>query len=439
MKKIIRFIVNQVKFVTIDIWRTTIHDEQGKRGYLMLFAKTLVLSIQNFIKGKMPVRASALTYYSVFALVPLLAFVFGMARGFGLDTYVVDMLHNRYASHQELVQVVLNFVENYLSNATGGAFVGIGICVLLWSVMKVFSQIEMSFNEIWYITKNRNYIRRFTDYISLLLVIPIFVLVSNGVSFYFNHALGVFDGSYIISPTLKVVLAVMPYLVSWVVFTMIYVVMPNTKVRFTAAMVAGAFSCITFFAFKWVYVYLQTMMTSYNAVYGGLAAIPFALLFIQTTWMIVLFGAEISFALQNVRNFEFEKDVKSISHRYFEFVLLSVTKIVAKRFRDGETPMTLNEMSDKYRIPLRLASVIVRRLCKAGILTEVRIDERDAYMPAMDVNRITVATFFDMVDRAGQETFKLEQLDEFASVWEYTLNIRESLMSVSGDKLVMDL
>lgn len=439
MKKIIRFIVDQVKFVTIDIWRTTIHDEQGKRGYLMLFAKTLVLSIQNFIKGKMPVRASALTYYSVFALVPLLAFVFGMARGFGLDTYVVDLLHNRYSSHQELVQVVLNFVENYLNNATGGAFVGIGICVLLWSVMKVFSQIEMSFNEIWYITKNRNYIRRFTDYISLLLVIPIFVLVSNGISFYFNHAIGVFDGSYIISPTLKVVLAVMPYLVSWVVFTMIYVVMPNTKVRFTAAMVAGAFSCITFFAFKWVYVYLQTMMTSYNAVYGGLAAIPFALLFIQTTWMIVLFGAEISFALQNVRNFEFEKDVKTISHRYYEFVLLSVTKIVAKRFRDGEAPMTLNEMSDKYRIPLRLASVIVRRLCKAGILTEVRIDERDAYMPAMDVNRITVATFFDMVDRAGQETFKLEQLDEFASVWEYTLNIRESLMSVSGDKLVMDL
>ena len=180
-------------------------------------------------------------------------------------------------------------------------------------------------------------------------------------------------------------------------------------------------------------------MTSYNAVYGGLAAIPFALLFIQTTWMIILFGAEISFALQNVRNFEFEKDVKTISHRYYEFVLLSVTKIVAKRFREGESPMTLNEMSDKYRIPMRLASVIVRRLCKAGILTEVRIDERDAYMPAMDVNRITVATFFDMVDRAGQETFKLEQLDEFASVWEYTLNIRESLMSVSGDKLVMDL
>lgn len=439
MKKIIRFIVDQVRFVTIDMWRTTIHDEQGKRGNLMLFVKTLSLSIQNFVKGKMPIRASALTYYSVFALIPLLAFVFGMARGFGFDSYVVQLIKERYSSHLELVEVLLNFVENYLNNAAGGAFVGIGICVLLWSVMKVFSQIESSFNEIWYINKNRNYIRRFTDYISLLLVIPIFVLISNGVTFYFNHAISYFNGTYLISPTLKIVLAVLPFIVSWAVFTMIYVVMPNTKVKFSAAMVAGAFSCLAFFLFKEIYVNLQTMMTSYNAVYGGLAAIPFALLFIQTTWMIILFGAEISFSLQNVRNFEFEKDVKCMSHRYFEFVLLSVTKIVAKRFRDGESPMTLNEMSDKYRIPLRLASVIVRRLCKAGILAEVRIDDRDAFMPAMDVNKITVALFFDMVDRAGQETFKMEQLDEFASVWEYTLKIRDSLMSVSGDKLVMEL
>lgn len=439
MKKIIRFILDQIKFVTIDIWQLTKREEVGKYGFLILFAKTLSLSIRNFIKGKMPVRASALTYYSVFALIPILAFVFGMARGFGFDNYVLDLVRTRYASHAELVEVVRKFVQNYLDNATGGAFVGIGVCVLLWSVMKVFSQIEMSFNEIWYINKNRNYIRRFTDYISLVLVIPIFVLISSGVSFYFNHAISYFHGTYIISPTLKVVLAAMPLLISWIIFTMIYLVMPNTKVKIGPAMMAGGFSCIAFFIFKWIYVYLQTMMTTYNAVYGGLAAIPFALLFIQTTWMIVLFGAEISFSLQNVRNFEYENDVKSISHRYFEFVLLSVTKIVAVRFRDGEPPMTLNEMSDTYRVPLRLASVIARRLCKAGILAEVRVEDRDVFLPAMDVNKITIARFFDMVDRSGQENFKLEENEEFSSVWEYTLRIRESLMNVSSDKLVMDL
>ncbi len=440
MKKIIRFILDQIKFITIDIWRTTIHDEQGKRGYLMLLLKTLILSVEHFVKRKMAVRASALTYYSVFALVPIIAFVTGFARGFGFDQYITDMLISKFSSQGDLVEILLNFVDKYLQNAKGGAFVGIGLSVLFWSILKVFSQVESAFNEIWGIKKNRSFIRRFTDYISLMILGPMLIFVTSGISFYFKYAINFFDNSYIISPTLQMILKLMPFVITWLVLTLVYVVMPNTKVKFSKAAIAGLISGATFIAFKNIYVYAQMWMTSYNAVYGSLAAIPFMLMFLQITWMIILLGAEISFSSQSVRNFEFEKDIKNMSHRYYDFVLLSITKIVTKRFENEERPLTLDEMSMDYRIPLRLATVMVNRLCRAGILIEVRTKEQeDAYQPALDIHKISVAKFFEMVDKDGKETFRLETLDEFSPVWDYTLNIRKTLMQVSQDKLVKDL
>ncbi|MBO5828544.1 MAG: YihY/virulence factor BrkB family protein [Paludibacteraceae bacterium] len=440
MKKIIRFILDQIKFITIDIWRTTIHDEQGKRGYLMLFLKTLILSIEHFVKRKMAVRASALTYYSVFALIPIMAFVIGIARGFGFDQYITEMLVSKFNSQGETLTIVLGFVDKYLQNAKGGAFVGIGLGVLLWSILKVFSQVESAFNEIWGIKKNRSFIRRFTDYISLMILVPMLIFVTSGISFYFKYAITYFDNSFIISPTLQIILKFMPWVITWLTFTLVYVVMPNTKVKFGKAAIAGALAGGAFIAFKNIFMYVQTWMTSYNAVYGSLATIPFLLMFLQITWMIILIGAEISFSSQSVRNFEFEKDIKNMSHRYYDFVLLSITKIVTKRFENEERPLTLDEMSMDYRIPLRLATIMVNRLCRAGILVEVRTkDLEDAYQPALDIHKITVAKFFDMVDKDGKETFRLETIDEFSNVWDYTLSIRQTLMQVGNNKLVKDL
>lgn len=440
MKRIIRFILDQIKFITIDIWRTTIHDEQGKRGYLMLFLKTLILSVEHFVKRKMAVRASALTYYSVFALIPIMAFVIGVARGFGFDQYIIDMLISKFSTQGHTVTILLEFVDKYLQNAKGGAFVGIGLAVLLWSILKVFSQVESAFNEIWGIKKNRSYIRRLTDYISLLIMVPMLIFITSGISFYFKYVINYFDNSFIISPTLHIILKFIPLVITWLVFTLVYVVMPNTKVKLGKAAIAGLVAGVAFVIFKHIFVYAQMWMTSYNAVYGSLATIPFSLMFLQITWMIILMGAEISFSSQSVRNFEFEKDVKNMSHRYYDFVLLSITKIVTKRFENEERPLTLDEMSMDYRIPLRLATVMVNRLCRAGVLIEVRTkDQEDAYQPAMDIHKITVAKFFDMVDKDGKETFRLETLDEFSSVWDYTLSIRHTLMRVGHNKLVKDL
>lgn len=441
IKKIIRYILHFIKFVTVDIWRISVHDEQGKKGIVYLALKTIILTIRGFFEGKMQVKASALTYYSVFALIPILAFIFGIARGFGFDSYIIEFLAYKFPAQGEGIKFIFDLVESYLNHAKGGVFVGIGIIFLLWSILNVFTQIENSFNEIWRIKKNRSFVRKFTDYVSLMLLIPFMITISSGINFYFKHIISYLNNSYIISPALKILLILMPYAITWLIFTLIYVIVPNTKVKFSKAAIAGLIVGLAFQAFQSLYVWGQTWMTGYNAVYGSLAAIPLLLLFIQITWSIVLFGAELSFAGQSVRNFEFETDVKTISHRYYEFMMLSLTKIIIKRFEKGEEPLSLEKLAIEYKLPIRLVSVITDRLCRSGILIETisKNDKETTYQPAIDINKITVSYFFDKIDTNGSESFKLENREEFKSIWEYTCRIRETINRASKNQLVKDL
>ena len=401
--------------------------------------KTLILTIRGFFEGKMQVKASALTYYSVFALIPMSAFMFGIARGFGFDGPIMEFFVYKYPDQGENIKYVFGLVESYLTHAKGGVFVGIGVIFLIWSILNVFTQIEDSFNEIWRIKKSRTYIRKFTDFFSLLLLIPFLIIISGGISFYFKHVISFLNDSYIVSPALKILLVLLPYVFAWLIFTLMYVVIPNTKVRFSKAAIAGLIASVAFLLFQGLYVWGQKWMTGYNAVYGSLAAIPLLLLFVQITWTIVLFGAELSYAGQSVRSFEYEKDVKNISRRYYEFVLLALTKIIIKRFENGEEALSLEKLAITYKLPIRLVSVMIDRLCQAGIIVEIIKNTEIAYQPAIDINKITVTYFFNKIDTKGSESFNLEDREEFKSVWGYTLQIRETISRASKGKLVKDL
>ncbi len=440
MKKIILYIVNFIKFVTVDIWRISSYEEIGRKGVLYLTLKTVVLTIRDFYEGKMQVKASALTYYSVFALIPMVAFVFGVARGFGFDNDIVDFLAYQYPAQAQSIQYVFLLAESYLTHAKGGIFVGIGIIFLLWSILNVFTQIEDSFNEIWRVKKNRSVFRKFTDFFSLLLLIPFLIVISSGITFYFNHVISYLGNSYIVSPALKILLALLPYIVSWLIFTLIYVIVPNTKVRFSKAAIAGLATGTAFMIFQALYIWGQKWMTSYNAIYGSLAAIPLLLLFIQITWSIVLFGAELSYAGQSVRNFEYESDVENISMRYYQFSLLALARVIIKRFENGEDPLSVEKLAIQYKLPVRLVSMIVDRLLQAGIIIETfSVEKEPAYMPAVDINKITVAYFFNKLDTKGSESFNLEHREDFKTIWEYTCRVRETVNRVSKNKLVKDI
>ena len=217
---------------------------------------------------------------------------------------------------------------------------------------------------------------------------------------------------------------------------------PNTKVKFGSALFGGLFTGIALQIFQVLYIGGQIWISKYNAIYGSFAALPLLLLWLQLSWFICLFGAELAFAHQNVSKFDFEQETQNISRRYRDFMLLTVMYLIVKRFETGEAPYTANAISEQYRIPTRLTSETIEVLLRVGLITETPTEEDrivPAYLPTMDIGRLTVAGLFDRVDRYGSEDFRIDIKNDFAREWQTILTLREATDLRGNEMLIKDL
>ena len=241
---------------------------------------------------------------------------------------------------------------------------------------------------------------------------------------------------------MEAVLKVIPFVITSLVFMGIYLFLPNTKVRFLNGLIAGLIAGCAFQLFQNIYISGQIWVSKYNAIYGSFAALPLLLLWLQLSWLICLFGAEIAFASQNVRKFSFERDSQHISRRYKDFLTLLIASLIIKRFAAGEPPYTADELSSTYRIPIRLTSQILFQLKHLGIINEVGYgsDERVIhYQPALDIHQITVSYLFDRLDREGSEDFKIDTDRLFSPEWRALLKTREEMRRAGEHVLLKDL
>jgi len=334
MSKFIEYISRTLNFVRFDIWRITEHELSRNRRIVYRFIKTIILGIRGFIDEDLNVKASALTYSILFAIIPLFAMIIAIAKGFGIEKLIRSSLEGTLIGQADLIPTVMQFVERYLDTTQGGLFIGIGLAVLFYSVMNFFMQVERAFNGIWQVKKSRSLIRQFSTYFSSILIIPIFIVFSSGLSIFINSAIAQSFLYDVLSPLLRFGVKFTPYIIDWIVFTVMYMVIPNTKVRFLNALIAGVVAGTAFQLFQFMYIHGQVYLSRYNIVYGSFAAIPLLLLWLQISCLIVLLGAEISYAAQNFKNFEFEMDTRTISTRYKNFLTLFITYVVVKQFEE---------------------------------------------------------------------------------------------------------
>ena len=429
---------NWIRRIRIAVQRNDMKDLPWLRPFVYLYRLINLIS-KYFIERRIHVRAGALTYYTAFALVPLFAFIMALARGFGFDSYLENLLIERFANHGEMVSLFLDLVDNYLEHAQGGIFVGVGIIVLLWSIYRMFNQIERAFNDIWGIEAKRPLKFRIPNYIAIMFFVPILILLTSGVSFYFRHAIQYFNGTFLITPSLQFLLNVLPYIVTWLTFTLLYWFVPNTQVKFKYAAVSGFIFGIAFVIFKWGYVYIQTWMTSYNAVYGALAAIPFLLMFLQFTWILVLLGCSFTFATQCLTRFDHAEDVRFMSHRYFEFAMLVVTKKCIDRHITNSQYVTMHELTEE--MPYRMAKACLDKLCRARVLDKVEIAYGVyGYRPRLELSDLSIGRFYDAVDGEGTpaEKFKLHQDSRYAYLWNMVKEFRKKMIA-NDDQLIKDI
>ena len=422
--------MRNVRYCVSGVWNDS-------RTLLSVRAVKIVnLSVRSFLDRDLQIRAGSLTYSTVLAIVPALAMLFAIARGFGFQNLMQNELFRYFPSQQQALETALTYVDNYLAQASQGIFIGIGVVFLLWTLLSLMSNVEDTFNHVWGITAKRSLQRKFTDYSALFLLLPLLMLCSAGISIFMSDAVQhVFAGNRL-SPVAHRLLAFTPTVIAWIIFTAAYYLVPNTRVSFKASLFAGILCGTTFQLVQWLFVTGQVYVSKYNAIYGSFAFLPLLLVWLQLSWLIALSGVVLTYAWQNFDRFSFGDHVKDISQAYANDLAIAVLAFAAKRFKQRETPLTAKELITAYDVPASLAKDVLERLQRAGLLTAISSVDAKAevgYQPAYDPDDLTVNTALNALTSVGSSNFIVKADTRFAPVLEGLTKLRKQQQQTVDD------
>jgi len=434
-----------IDFLKQDIWRIHRTNLPPKKSFFLTLLRVLILSIRGFDEDKCQLRASALTFYSLISIVPVAAMAFGIAKGFGFEKMLEAQLRNKFSGHEEVLDNVIGFAHSLLESTRGGLLAGVGLVVLFWAVIKVLGQIEDSLNDIWGIKERRSLGRKFSDYLSLMLICPVLIILSSSVTVFITTQVTLIMEKIALlgafTPFVFFFLNLLPYALLWGLFTFLYIFMPNTKVRFMSGLLAGIIAGTIFQIVQWGYITFQVGAAKYNAVYGSFAALPLFLGWLQLSWLIVLYGAEISFAHQNVDTYEFEPDALQASHRLKILYSLQITHHLIRSFTAGEAPLSATQIAQRLEIPIRLVNDILSQLMKSNIIAETKNAEAEepGFQPARDINLLTIQYVIEALERRGINTPLFAHTPEFDALSETMETFRKTIGTQPANRLLKEL
>ena len=409
------------EFIQYDLWRQS-HMEihAPKKRWLYRFLQTIILVARGFKDQVLVVRANSLSFALLFAFIPMMALIYAIARGFGFEEIVKSTISSSFLAEANVATVLLEWIERYLETARDGLFLGIGLIVLIWAVYAFFNLLENSFNSIWNVKQSRSFARRMTNYVMTLLLVPVLVVVTSGISIFLNSTevlASVLDG---IVPIRKFMLRFLPFVATTGVFTWIFIAIPNTKVKFSSAIIPGTLMGLLYQVVQALSMYLVVLFTRMSFVYGAFSAIPLVLIWLNITCWLLLIGAELAFAIQNNDMFAYEKDLKAMSRRYKDYVMLYLLSVIIRRFEAGEAPQTAQDMAADNQLPIRLVQQLLSRLEETVIVRRVYIEDEEehAFIPALDTKAITVEMVIGRISAQGTEEFLQHTPAEMQAFWQ---------------------
>jgi membrane protein len=397
-----------IRFIKSDIW--LVHEQRlaPVKAALIKSLKIILLSSQGFARDLCQLRASALTLYSLLSIVPVIAMLFGVAKGFGFEKTLTERLIEQVPHQETKVLQIISFAQSLLESTKGGLVAGIGIVVLFWTVISLIGNIEESFNFIWKIPRGRSISRKYSDYLSLMLLAPIILIVANSISVLLKTEITWLItlmelpefGTWLVIQ----ILGLLPLLLMIGLFAFTFIFMPNHKIHFSAGLIAGIVTGILYDLMQWAYISLQIGVSSYNAIYGSFAAIPLFVVWLQVGWMIMLFGCEVAFFLQYYENYRNNNRYSNLSFTLQKVIALQVTHLLIKHFSHLNKPLTADEISVKLALPIAIVQSILIKLTASHIAVVFNIPEEDddVYQPAIDTNLLTIAFVINALEQCGQ-------------------------------------
>lgn len=460
-----------MRFFSQDIWQIRLRQLARPQYYALLPLKVLFLALRGFGRDRCALRASALTFYSLLSIIPVAALALGVAKGFGLGDNLKRMVARAEAQKVEMRQApdeaaeaaagsgfaatsgtlpgigavdtggpanapafritgitpgpgqseaiewIIDRADRFLENARGGLFTGLGVVGLFWIIIKLLANIEASFNDIWRVRRGRSLRRKTSDYLSLALLGPILLIISSSLTVFISREMQSLVGeSVLLSSASRFFLKLIPYLVIWILFTLIYMIMPNTRVSLKAAVAGGLVAGTIYQVIQKIYVQFQIGVAQYDAVFGSLAALPLFLIWLQMSWIVVLFGAEISFAVDDEETYEPKRDYSHASIRFRKLLALRLAEICIKRFAEGREPLSDIDLCRLTEAPLPLVAHALDRLEDARILSRIRRNgsAENYYQPARSIEDLTIQSVIEALEKQGHDSDHIIKEGEFA-------------------------
>ena len=442
-KPIIELFASFITFIKRDIWQEDLSKLPAWRALIYRILQLVYLVGRAFFQDRLLVRASALVYATLLSIVPLLAVMFSLLKGFGFTNRLEPFLNRILDPLGEqakttIVPTIVQFVENVNVGALGAA----GFLILLISVLSIINNTERAFNDIWKVKRTRSLQRRFSDYLSVLIIGPVLLIAVLGVtaSLQSNTIVQAFTHNawfrFLFNKTA-------PFVATWIAFYFLYTFVPNTRVRFTSAFI-GAFISGTLWQFSnWFFAHF--IVSSYQtgakaALYAGFATLPLFLVWLYISWAVVLLGSEISYAHQNLGKISWQDKSRGYSHQFWENLALKILIYCSEKFYKGKTPPDSHELARKFSVPDSLILDVVNGLLDQKLLLPLD-DEPTRYVPGQSLETLKLKDVILKMKTYGHSPIihgrKDDRID--STVSRLQMEMEKALAKKLGDTSIRDL
>ena len=420
-----------------DVWN------DSRQNWMVSTIKVINLSVRSFLNGDLQTKSCAMTYRTLLAIVPALALICAIGRGFGLQDVIMEQMIRQMPSQAGLLRAAFGFVDNYLSQASGGIFVGVGIIFLLWTVISLIQNIETAFNAILQVPKPRSYWRMVTDYLAIILVLPILLILSNGITLFMSSSLKSLLPYEFMMPAIELLFDLVGLVFTWLFFTGTYMLVPNTKVKFKSAIIPGILIGTAYQVLQWLFISGQLYVAKYNAIYGSFSFLPLFLLWMQLVWLFTLTGGVLVYAIQNIGEYNYGDNIRNISDDYRYQTTTAVMAIIAQRFDRSLPPMTIARLGQQYRLPVNLITPEIERLHSLGLVNFIECGRQEnnerKVQPAVNCANLTVADLTERLANFGAKDFIPEYKHNYSNVIQAFSKIQHTIKASDAQVRLLDI
>jgi membrane protein len=434
-----------IKMINDSIWHVRLEDINPFAAFFVKQLRIVLIVLKNYTKDNLQLQAAGLTFYTMLSVVPIVALAFAISKGFGFEKSLEEELTAALKGHEEVVEQIMTFATRMLENTKGGLLAGVGVVILLWTVMQLLSNVELSFNEIWQVGKGRTWLRKITDYFVIMLFAPILVILAGSmtvvISGQLENLVTGYDFLQTLGPFIHFLVRMIPYTLIWLLFTFVYMIMPNTKVSFKSALVAGIIAGTSFQLLEWVYINFQVGVSRYNAIYGSFAALPLFMIWVNTSWLITLVGAEVAYANQYVGEIKNEIDGGKLSSSQRHIIALLLLRNISVRFENGEDAPRSKDLSTSLSLPFGVTARVLELMIDARLIYEVESNDKEdsGFLPHRSIDKVYVSDVLAALDGLGYTEISMMKDAVYNLYFDRYNSLQQVMKNSSENTLVKDL